>query len=307
MNKSCIIIAGATAVGKTAMAIQLAQYFSTQIISADSRQCYQELNIGVAKPSVVELATVLHYFINSHTISQNVTAADYEKYALQSAETIFLKNEKAILVGGTGLYIKAFAQGLDEIPAIEETLRTSIVTDYNNGGIQWLQEQMKKQDPDYFIHGEMQNPQRMMRALEVKMSTGRSIRSFQSKLKKQRNFNCIKIGLELPREILYERINARVDKMMENGLLEEAETMLPYRHRNALQTVGYRELFDYFDKKILLKNAVELIKQNSRHYAKRQMTWFKKDKEIVWVDMQDEGKAFTTILENIEKVKGNSQ
>ena len=294
------LIIGDRQVGKTAVAIQLAQYFSTQIISADSRQCYQELNIGVAKPSVVELATVLHYFINSHSISQNVTAADYEKYALQSAETIFLKNDKAILVGGTGLYIKAFAEGLDEIPAIEEPLRTSIVTDYNNGGIQWLQEQVKNQDPDYFIHGEMQNPQRMMRALEVKMSTGKSIRSFQSKLKKQRSFNCIKIGLELPREILYERINARVDKMMENGLLEEAESLLPYKHLNALQTVGYRELFDYFDKKIVLKNAVELIKQNSRHYAKRQMTWFKKDKEMFWVDMQDEGQAFTTILRKLE-------
>ena len=299
MNKTCLIIAGPTAVGKTAMAIQLAQQFSTQIISADSRQCYKELNIGVAKPSAAELATVQHYFINSHTISQNVTAADFEEYALQSADTIFLKNDKAILVGGTGLYIKAFAEGLDEIPGIEESLRTSIVTDYNNGGIQWLQEQVKKQDPDYFIHGEMQNPQRMMRALEVKISTGKSIRSFQSKLKKQRNFNCIKIGLELPREMLYNRINLRVDKMMENGLLAEAESLLPGKHLNALQTVGYRELFDYFDKKISLENAVELIKQNSRHYAKRQMTWFKKDKEMQWVDLQDEEKAFTSILQRV--------
>ena len=300
MNKTCIIIAGPTAVGKTSMAIQLAKHFSTQIISADSRQCYQELNIGVAKPSAMELSLAQHYFINSHSVSQNVTAADYEKYALLSADTIFLKNNKAIMVGGTGLYIKAFAEGLDEIPDIEEFLRTSIVTDYNNGGIQWLQEQIKKQDPDYFIYGEMQNPQRMMRALEVKISTGKSIRSFQSKLKKQRNFNCIKIGLELPREILYERINARVDKMMENGLLEEAESLLPYKHLGALQTVGYRELFDYFDNKISFENAVALIKQNSRNYAKRQMTWFKKDKEMNWVDMQDEGKAFTTILLNVE-------
>lgn len=300
MNKTCIIIAGPTAVGKTSMAIQLAQHFSTQIISADSRQCYQELNIGVAKPSAMELSAAQHYFINSHSVSQNVTAADYEKYALLSADTIFLKNDKVILIGGTGLYIKAFAEGLDEIPDIEELLRTSIVTDYNNGGIQWLQEQIKKQDPDYFIYGEMQNPQRMMRALEVKISTGKSIRSFQSKLKKQRNFNCIKIGLELPREILYERINARVDKMMENGLLEEAESLIPYKHLSALQTVGYRELFDFFDNKISFENAVALIKQNSRNYAKRQMTWFKKDKEMNWVDMQDEGKAFTTILQNVE-------
>lgn len=305
MNKTCIIIAGPTAVGKTSMAIQLAQHFSTQIISADSRQCYKELNIGVAKPSLTELATVKHYFINSHTISQNVTAADYEKYALQCAGSIFLKNDKAIIVGGTGLYIKAFAEGLDDIPDIEESLRTSIVTDYNNGGIQWLQEQVKKQDPDYFIHGEMQNPQRMMRALEVKMSTGKSIRSFQSKLKKQRNFNCIKIGLELPREILYERINQRVDKMMENGLLKEVECLLHYKHLIALQTVGYRELFDYFEKKISLENAVELIKQNSRHYAKRQMTWFKKDKEMVWIDMQDAEKAFTSILQRVDSVNNH--
>jgi tRNA dimethylallyltransferase len=300
MNKTCIIIAGPTAVGKTSVAIELAQQFFTEIISADSRQCYKELTIGVAKPSLEELATVHHYFINSHCISENVSAADFENYSLDSAEKIFEENDVAVMTGGTGLYIKAFAEGLDEIPAIDETVKKNISENYDVAGIAWLQEQIKKQDPGYFSNGEMQNPRRMMRALEVKMSTGKSIRDFQSQLKKLRPFHIIKIGLELPRELLYQRINERVDKMMDAGLLEEARALLPYRNLNALQTVGYRELFDYFDGLISLNRAVELIKQNSRHYAKRQMTWFKKDKEMIWVDMQDPVAAVNSILKYAE-------
>ena len=298
MNKTCIIIAGPTAVGKTALAIEIAKHFFTEIISADSRQCYKELNIGVAKPSLEELAAVHHYFINSHSVSENISAAQYESYALQSAEKIFDKKDVAVMVGGTGLYIKAFTEGLDEIPAIDIAVKKNIADNYEAGGIEWLQEQVKKQDPEYFSTGEIQNPQRMMRALEVKISTGRSIRDFQSQQKKARPFKIIKIGLELPREILYQRINERVDKMMEAGLTEEARGLIPYRDLNALQTVGYSEMFDYFDEKISLGRAVELIKQNSRHYAKRQMTWFKKDKEMVWIDMQDASEAVYDVLRN---------
>jgi tRNA dimethylallyltransferase len=283
MNKTCIIVAGPTAVGKTAIALSLAKQFSTEIISADSRQCFKELNIGVAKPSASELSAVHHYFINSHSIQETVSAADFETYALNAIENIFSKNDIALMVGGTGLYIKAFAEGMDEIPAIEPGIRDMIITGFNNNGIQWLQQQVKEHDPGYFRNAEIENPQRMMRALEVKLSTGRSITAFQSKKKKQRAFNIISIGLELQREILYQRINTRVDKMMEAGLLEEAGSLLPYKQLNALQTVGYRELFDHFEGRISLERAVELIKQNTRNYAKRQMTWFKRDASVNWL------------------------
>ncbi len=299
MKKTCIIIAGPTASGKTALAIKLAQYFSTQIISADSRQCYKELNIGVAKPSAGELSLVHHYFINSISVTENNTAAGYEKYALNSVQKIFEQNDIAVMVGGTGLYIKAFCEGLDDIPQTDEGIRKTIVTNYNNGGIEWLQAQVKKQDPDYFIQGEIFNPQRMMRALEVKISTGQSITRFQRGQKKQRDFNIIKFGLELPRPVLYGRINKRVDDMISQGLEEEVKNLIAFKDLNALQTVGYRELFDFFDGFISRDKAIDLIKQNTRHYAKRQLTWFKKDDAIKWIDMQDENKAFENIIKEV--------
>ena len=295
--KTCIIIAGPTAVGKTSIALAIAKHFSTEIISADSRQCFKELNIGVAKPTASELQEVHHYFINSHSINDPVSAADFEIYALNAIENIFSTHDIAVMVGGTGLYIKAFCEGMDEIPAIDPAIRDSVITGYRNNGIYWLQQQMRKHDPEYARDGETENPQRMMRALEVKLSTGESIRSFQSKNKKQRDFNIITIGLELPREILYERINARVDDMMASGLLEEARLVFPFKALNALQTVGYSELFDHFEGKYSLERAVELIKQHTRHYAKRQMTWFKKDGSITWV--RPEIKNILDMLENL--------
>jgi tRNA dimethylallyltransferase len=301
MNHTCIIIAGPTAVGKTALAIKLAEHFSTQIISADSRQCYRELNIGVAKPSQEEMAGVTHYFINSFSVTENISAADYEKFALKSIAAIFEKNKVAILVGGTGLYIKAFCEGMDEIPETDVQLRKTVIENYQKGGLEWLQEQVKKLDPVYFTQGEIHNPQRMMRALEVKLSTGQSITSFQQQQKKERPFNIIKIGLELSRPDLYSRINKRVDNMISQGLEEEVKNLIPYKHFNALQTVGYRELFDYFDGKISREKALDLIKQNTRHYAKRQMTWFKKDTTIEWMDMHDEEKALRSIIKQCQK------
>lgn len=301
MTKTCIIIAGPTAIGKTSLAIEAAKHFSTQIISADSRQCFRELNIGVAKPSPEQLASVHHYFINSHSIHQPVSAAGFEAYALSAAKEIFLSNDIAVMVGGTGLYIKAFCDGLDAIPAIDEKVRQAIITSYQKNGLSWLQNEVKQNDPAFFINGEIENPQRLMRALEVILSTGRSIISFQSRNKKQRDFNIIMIGLELQREELYERINLRVDQMIGEGLMDEVKLLIPFKDLNSLQTVGYRELFDYFEGKVPLEKAIDNIKQNSRHYAKRQMTWFKKEEGIVWMNALEEDSLILNTLNAISE------
>lgn len=283
MNKKlCIIIVGPTAVGKTALAIRIAQEFSTGIISADSRQCYKELNIGVAKPSNEELLTVKHYFINSHSIHEEVNAALFEQYALASVEVIFQQGNIAVVAGGTGLYVNAFCEGMDEIPVILPEIRINIRKGFDQSGLAWLQYQVQQNDPEYFTDGEISNPQRLMRSLEVKMSTGRSIRSFQSKQKKTRPFDIVKIGLELHRESLYSNINNRVDGMMHNGLEEEARSLLSYRNLNALNTVGYKEFFSHFDGTISKDQAIAAIKLSTLHFAKRQGTWFRKDNETTW-------------------------
>ncbi|WP_205511469.1 tRNA (adenosine(37)-N6)-dimethylallyltransferase MiaA [Longitalea arenae] len=281
-EKICIIIAGPTAVGKTAVAIEVARHFNTQIISADSRQCFREMTIGVAKPSTEELQQVHHYFINSHSIHDDVNAAVFEQYALAAAEAIFRHNRIAVVTGGTGLYIKAFCEGLDDMPPVSPGIRQAITEQYELHGLSWLQQQVQEQDPLYYKTGEIQNPQRLIRALEVKQATGTSIRSFQQGKKVQRPFRIIKLALELPKPELHLRINTRVDKMMEQGLLQEVKALLPQRSLNALQTVGYTELFDHLAGKISLQQAIEQIKTNTRHYAKRQMTWFRKDSSLQW-------------------------
>ena len=281
-QKTVIIIAGPTAVGKTSIAIQLAKHFNTEIISADSRQCFKELNIGVARPSSEELASVPHYFIASHSIHHKVDAVVFEKYALEKLEMIFKNHNVAIMVGGTGLYIKAFCEGMDEMPEIPETTRQQIIDSYNENGIEWLQQQLKEKDPEFYAKGEMKNPQRMMRALEIKETTRKSILELRSGNKIKRDFKIIKIGLELPKEELHRNIHARVDKMLETGLVEEVKSLNAFRHLNALQTVGYVEIFEYLDGSISLETATKKIKTNTRQYAKRQMTWFKKDDSIKW-------------------------
>ena len=282
MNKTCIIIVGPTAVGKTNLAIQIASHFNTEIISADSRQCFKELNIGVAKPNTNELLLVKHHFINSHSIQHEVNAAVFEKYALEKVTEIFAHSDIAVMTGGTGLYVKAFCHGIDDLPTINPIIRQTIVTNYNNNGIEWLREQVKKEDPPYFIQGETQNPQRLMRALEVKRSTQQSILFYQTNQKKQRAFNIIKIGIELPKTVLTERINVRVNSMIQDGLVEEVKELLPFKYLNALQTVGYKEIFAYLHGDTTLAEAITAIKISTRQYAKRQLTWFKKDKETVW-------------------------
>lgn len=277
-----IVIAGPTAVGKTDVAIQIARHYQTSVISADSRQCYREMNIGTATPGIEELQKAPHYFINSHSIGQNLNAADYERLALGYCSEVFTEKNVAVVCGGTGLYIKALCEGIDEMPQTDELLEKELHHQWVTHGLKWLQEKCQAEDPLFFAQGEQQNPMRLIRALAFKRSTGKSILDFRKFTPKERPFRIIKIGLDLPRQELYERINQRVDIMMEEGLLEEARSLLPYQQLKNLQTVGYRELFDYLNGRVTLDQAVQLIKQNSRRYAKRQLTWFRKDPQFHW-------------------------
>lgn len=281
-KKFIIQVVGPTAVGKTSLAISLAKYFNTEIISFDSRQCYQELRIGVARPSEEELSEVKHHFIASHSIREALNAAWYEEYALQLTNTLFEKYSVLVMVGGTGLYWNAFAKGMDSIPSIDPSVRAELVSAYEKKGMDWLVATLQKKDPAFAAEGEMKNPQRMLRALEVVTATGHSILQYRNQEKKARDFTVISIGLELPRQELVERINARVDQMMEQGLLEEVKSLFPFASLNALQTVGYAELFAYLNHEISLAEAIEKIKINTRQYAKRQMTWFKRDASTTW-------------------------
>lgn len=279
-----ILIVGPTAVGKTAVTIKLAQQYHTEIISADSRQCYREMCIGVARPSVDELASVKHHFIASHSIHENVNAGVFEAYALGKASELFNDYSVLLMTGGTGLYVKAFCEGIDEMPQIDLAIREAINIDYEKKGLEWLQEEVKQKDPNFWGIAEQQNPQRLMRALAFLYGTGQSITTFRVGKEVERPFRILKIGLEMPRADLNQRINLRVDAMMQAGLLDEVQSLFPHKHLNALQTVGYQEIFDYLDGQISFDKAVELIKQHTRQYAKRQMTWFKKDSSIHWVN-----------------------
>ena len=280
--KTLLVIAGPTAVGKTAISINLALQLHTSIISADSRQCYREMSIGTAKPSPSELAHVKHYFINDHSITEDLSAADYESIALTHLQEIFTTNNVAIACGGTGLYIKALCEGLDPMPPVNPAIEESTLKEYKSHGILWLQESLRTEDPDFFIRAELANPARLLRALTFKRSTGRSILEFRKGHRKIRPFRIIKTALDLPREELYNRINLRVDQMMSQGLLHELKNLYPHRHLKNLQTVGYAELFNYLDGNSSLEEAVEKIKQHTRNYAKRQLTWFRKDTEFTW-------------------------
>jgi tRNA dimethylallyltransferase len=296
-KKKLIVIAGPTAVGKTAAAIHIAQHFGTEIISADSRQCYREMSIGTAKPDAEELAAVHHYFINSHSITEELNAGDYEQLALSYCNAIFSKSDYAVVCGGTGLYIKALCEGIDEMPKTDRAIEKDLQDGYEANGIEWLQGIIAKEDPEFYAGAEQQNPARLIRALAFKRSNGTSIVHFRSGNHKERYFNIIKIGLDLPREILYERINRRVDIMMEQGLWEEAAGLYPQRSLKNLQTVGYTEIFECLDGVITKEKSIELIKQHSRNYAKRQLTWFRKDKDFQWFEPDD----LTAILSEIEK------
>jgi tRNA dimethylallyltransferase len=281
------IIVGPTASGKTHLSLQAAKHFGTSIISADSRQCYREMNIGVAKPSLPELSQCLHYFINSHSIHEKVDAVVFEQEALNAAKEIFSRHQVAIVAGGTGLYVKVFCEGIDDIPGVDPAIKEQVVREFREGGMERLHQWINEIDPDFMLRTlEPGNPARVMRAIEVNLSSGKSILAFREGKKRTRPFNIKKLGISWPREILYQRINARVEEMMRMGLLNEAESLYPHRHLKALQTVGYQELFDHFDNKYSLDEAVEKIKQHTRNFAKRQLTWFKKDREIIWASYE---------------------
>ncbi|MFN3444797.1 MAG: tRNA (adenosine(37)-N6)-dimethylallyltransferase MiaA [Bacteroidia bacterium] len=280
MTKTLLCILGPTAVGKTATAIQLAQALHTEIISADSRQFFKEISIGTAKPSTDELAQATHHFIGHLSIHQPYSAGDFERDALAKLDDLFKQHDVVIAVGGSGLYVKALIDGLDDMPKANETLRDELNALYATDGIVPLQQRLLDLNDTLYLQTELQNPQRVMRAIEIALATQQGFVPNQKK--HQRNFKVIKVVVDLPREVLYDRINKRVDVMMQQGLLQEAENMLPYQDNYALQTVGYKELFDYFKGEHNLEKAIDLIKQHSRNYAKRQITWFKKEAPQHW-------------------------
>lgn len=287
-----ITIIGPTAIGKTALSIALAKHFDCDIISCDSRQFFKEMKIGTAVPSDDELAQATHHFIQNKSIFEDYTVGDFERDAIQKLDELFSKNNIQIMVGGSGLYVDAVLKGFDSFPDIEPTIREEVRSNYEKYGIEFLQNQLQQLDSDYFdtIISEnpqtLQNPHRMIRFVEVCVSTKKPYSSFLNKEKNQRNFTPIVIGLEAEREIMYNRINQRVDIMMEMGLLEEAKSLYPNKDRNALQTVGYRELFDYFDGQISLDFAIVEIKKNTRRFSKRQLTWFKRTENTTWFNYQ---------------------
>ncbi|KQN35868.1 tRNA dimethylallyltransferase [Pedobacter sp. Leaf41] len=286
-KKTLISIVGPTAIGKTALAIQVAQHFNTEIISADSRQFFREMEIGTAKPSRDELAAAKHHFINSHSITQLFSTGDFEIEGLQKLTEIFDQHHTAIMVGGSGLYVNALINGLDEMPEIDLSIREKLNKRFEIEGLSSIQEQLSILDPEYFAKVDQNNPQRMIRGLEVFLSTGKKLSSMLSATKKVRPFNMIKFGLNTDRAFLYDRINQRVDQMIANGLVEEVKSLRSFRKYNALNTVGYSEIFDYLDGKIALEDAINAIKQNTRRFAKRQLTWFRRDEEIKWFEPND--------------------
>lgn len=298
-HKHLIVLAGPTASGKTATAIALAQTLGTAILSADSRQCYREMTIGTAKPSPEELAAVPHYFINSHSITDNLNAGDFERLGLAYAQELFASQDVAVVCGGTGLYIQALCSGIDEMPPVNKDIETGLHRLYQENGLAWLQATTRKEDPDFFATAEQDNPMRLLRALVFKRSTGKSILHFRKGIKKERPFHIHKFALDLPRPVLYQRIDQRVTHMMAEGLLDEVRQLLPYRHLKSLNTVGYAELFAYLDGRYSLERAVELIKQHTRNYAKRQLTWFRKDPEFEWLPATGAVQAIIARLQHL--------
>ncbi|MFK8060865.1 MAG: tRNA (adenosine(37)-N6)-dimethylallyltransferase MiaA [Polaribacter sp.] len=284
MNNTLITIVGPTAIGKTTLSILLANHFKSEIISCDSRQFFKEMTIGTAVPDSKELAAAKHHFIQNRSIFDNYNVGEFERDALDKLAKLFPKNPTQIMVGGSGLYVDAVLKGLDYFPKVDDEIRGNLTIRLEKEGIESLQNQLKELDFETYNVIALENPHRLMRALEICIGTGTPYSTFKNKPKKQRNFNAIKIGLKADREIIYNRINKRVDLMIENGLLEEAEKLYKNKNLNALKTVGYRELFSFFDGEFTKEFAISEIKKNTRRFAKRQITWFKKDPEILWFD-----------------------
>ena len=297
MENTLIAVVGPTAIGKTAWAIRIAKHYNAEIISADSRQFYREMTIGTAVPGPEELAQVPHHFVQHLSIQDPWTVGDFERNALELLDKLYSENKVALVVGGSGLYIKALTEGLDEFPEVNEEARQTINQRYKEFGLGNLQKELKKIDPDYFELVDIQNPHRLIRALEVYQSSGKPFSSFLNKAKPHRPFQIIFLGIHAKREIIYQRIEERVDKMMADGLLEEARNLWEYKNLKALQTVGYQELFRYLEGEWELEKAVSEIKKNTRRFAKRQLTWFRKIKDITWIDYEEE---LSTVIESLE-------
>jgi tRNA dimethylallyltransferase len=301
MPKFLISIVGPTAIGKTSLSIVLAQQFNCDIISCDSRQFFKEMQIGTAVPTSEELSAVKHHFIQNKSIFENYTVGDFEKDAIDKLDELFLTNDYAVMVGGSGLYVDAVLKGFDDFPEIDASVRKEVTSNFDKLGLNYLQTELEKLDPNYFEVVAKENPQRMMRALEVCIGSGKPYSSFLNQKKNTRNFTPVLIGLETERSIMYDRINQRVDIMMNEGLLAEAEKLFPHKDLNALQTVGYRELFRYFEGEISLEFAIEEIKKNTRRFAKRQLTWFKRNENTKWFDYLTDRKEIINYI----KANGN--
>jgi tRNA dimethylallyltransferase len=296
-TNTLIVVVGPTAIGKTSLAIELANFYHSEIISADSRQFFKEMNIGTAKPSTEELAAAKHHFIDSHSVNTLFSTGDFEIEALELIHKLFKAHDVLIMVGGSGLYIDSVCKGLDKLPEIDLNIREQLNQQFATEGIVPIQNRLKDVDPEYFAKVDQSNPQRMIRGLEVFLSTGEKLSSFLTANEKERPFNIIKIGLNADRALVYDRINQRVDLMMQAGLLDEVKTLIPYRHLNALNTVGYSELFDYLDGKTDLSSAIAMIKQNTRRFAKRQLTWFRRDENTAWFEPHESVKIIEHLNE----------
>lgn len=297
-EKLLIAVVGPTAIGKTKLAIQLAKYFAAEIISADSRQFFREMNIGTAVPSKEELEQAKHHFIQHKSIHENYSVGDFEREAIQLITKLFQKHNTVILAGGSGLYVDAIARGLDEFPKVDSSIRKALNERLENNGLKDLQDELQKRDPIYFGQVDIDNPHRIIRALEICIGSGKPYSSFLNQKKNHRPFRTLYVGLTADRKLIYDRINQRVDLMLKNGLLEEAKTLWPHKSLNALQTVGYKELFSYFDQECELDFAIEEIKKNTRRFSKRQQTWYRKNGNILWVEFDEKFDSIINKLTN---------
>lgn len=300
-KKTLVVVVGPTAVGKTATAIFLAQHFKTEILSADSRQFYKEMTIGTAKPSLEELGAAVHHFIDSHSVHEEYSAGDYEREALSLLNRLFETHDVVIAVGGSGLFVRALTEGLDDLPKAPEGIRGQLNALFEEQGLSVLKQRLQEVDPGYYSIADIDNPQRVIRALEVYEATGKPMSYYQKRNFSQRPFDVITVGLNVERSKLYDRINLRVEQMIEMGLEEEVKSLLAYRHKPALLTVGYAEMFDFFEHKISFEEAVDKIKQNSRRYAKRQITWFKKYGGTTWFEPEDKDAIITFIETRVQR------
>lgn len=299
MLKTLVLIIGPTGVGKTELSLRVAEHFGCPIVNCDSRQVFRDIHIGTATPTAEEQSRVKHYFVATRDLEEDYNAGQFERDALTLLDELFRSHEVVVMTGGSMLYADAVCNGLDDLPAVPETIRAEVQRNYETKGLEWLQVEVQRLDPNYWDEVDKQNPARLAHCVELCLTTGKPYSSLRTKSRKERPFRILKIGLERPREELYDRINRRVLQMIEDGLVEEARKVYPKRALNSLQTVGYRELFAYFDGEYDLNRAIELIQQNTRHYAKRQMTWFRRDTEIHWLNADDDYEKNISLIDTL--------